>query len=364
MLRIVPRPRPRAGLAVLSMSLFLAVGCGGDSPRSSADRPVVVPDLKLTPAPSSDAEPVSRLAMILPQGNSIETNIWEQSARRTAGNFQTSFEALRPVGATSEQGQVALIDQAIRNGASALIIVPEDPQTLGPALTEARAQGIPSVSILRPIPVEGEPIPVILRSPAAEVAEDLVRAVQEDAQTVGYPAEGPALLLLNEQAVDADERAEALTKAAESAGMNLFGGQPARFDGRYEQALSIIQEARQQEPKLAIVLVIDDTGFRAATSLREKLDPDERYVMAGYVGDRRNMNMVAAAFASAAAEYNDIDIGILAAKTAMRLHRGDPIPAEISIKPKFQRALGPPSRSGLSLLTLDPATVAQRPASP
>lgn len=288
--------------------------------------------------------------MILPKATSLSINVWEQSARRSAGQSQATFEVYRPSASVliEQGGQADLIRQVVRAGALALIVVPENPEELGPALLEARKQGVPAISILEPIRVDDdEPIPVLARSPASEYADQLVEAALEDALIVGYTSEDPVLLLSNVLGVDAEERTEALVNAVEAAGLSLFGGEPTRFRNNPETAFKRIQDAKEQAPRLAIVLVTEDVGFQQAISLREQIEPSDRYVMAGYIGDRRNMNMVRTSFASAAAEYSDIEIGAMAAKTALQLHRGEELPAEILIKPRVQRAPNPPSRGNL-----------------
>jgi len=240
-----------------------------------------------------------------------------------------------------------LIRRAVRTGATALIIVPEDPDEVAPAVLEAREKGVPSLAIVDPLPVgdEVEPVPTVVRPSYVPSAHGLVEALVEDAPLIGRSPEGPALVIYKPGEQEVDLRLEALRIALDEAGISLLGGEPMAMPGRVSDTTERIEELVGENPGLPMVLCVDDRTFRAAISARHNLRPDERFVVAGYAGEQALLDTIDKALASAAAYCDDVVLGYYALRNAIALSQDESVPERIEVPLPVKRSNKPPNPS-------------------
>src|SRR5262249_48872059 len=338
------------GLALFALAI---AGCD-----QSAIGPAPLPAYG-TPTPTAVAPKATRVWLIMPRDEALEHGTWEKYAREEASAARALLEVKRPQSDGPPTGQADLVRGAAEGGASALIIVAEDPKSLAPALVEARAQGMPIVLLERDVPVEGKPFPLVLAPPFLESAKQSVEAALEDATSAGFPREGPAIILANNGGdTQTPERIEALQQALKEAGVRLlkvvrFGtilGQPTTTDAR--QAIEPVLAAN---PKLAMILATDDEALNGTVTLRDErfsaamqkgyggeearraFANKGQWVVAGYASATRNFNLARFHMCSAISDRNLIGMARQALQLALRQARGETVPGRTVVETKLYR---------------------------
>jgi ABC-type sugar transport system substrate-binding protein len=303
-----------------------------------------------------------QIDLILPATTDPSQTAWERAARRQAAAENALFEA-RVASLSGEATQAHLVRQAVASGSDAILIVPGAAERgdLDQAIQEARAAQIPVLSVLEPLRAGDAILPVVSRGDYLPLARQVVQAVVDDCKTIGRPATGPALVLVNETATDHRARTDALLTALTEAGVEVLDGVPRTFVVAFEDAKKLIAQARETRPDLPMVFATDDTGFRAATSARNDLEPADRFVVAGFGSDQANTEVVSRSYGSALAYGPEGAIGKVAVEQILAALRAGSPPADIVVPHRFLRAPGPPSLESVTKdQTLDPAAKPER----
>jgi ABC-type sugar transport system substrate-binding protein len=250
--------------------------------------------------------------------------------------------ALVDIVRTTPGSQAATLRDVVSRSPSVVVLAPDttDP-ALPSAVAEAKAAGVPILLIGRELPGVDESTPLVAATPPAEAARKIVEAAAADAQRDGFPASGPAVLLVNGPFDDPSrDRLEALRKAATDAGLTLLPD--LRFEGFITEARAVLEPFHAEHPDLAIVLTEEDQALRAAVNYRHTLPRDRpRFLAAGFgiVDDIRkqmDFNLMAAA-----ALRSPEKVGIRAFQAALAAARGEPVEPRILLADDLLRASGP-----------------------
>ncbi len=331
MSRVIAHRLPPDGGWLLALGLLcVCVGCESKAPGS-------LPRARLDAPPSAPppAE-VPTFCLIVPKATMMEAVVWEQTLRHDAAREGVLSEVIQ-----SESGQQPeAIRDAVQRGVSALIIRPDDGPEVASALAEARDQGVPIVLLNHTSPVEGKPLPLVAFTPVQDSARSLVAAAVEEAKAVGYPAEGPAILLVNGPYDEAGrERVAALRQAIKEANVTLL--REVVFEGFQQAARDALEPVLKEHPETAMVIADEDQGSRMAALLHhERIDDPKRFVVAGYCTSRETVMM---------AEFNltagvvDRNLGTLAHKAfevARSLVKGETVPEFTEVPTPILRAKG------------------------
>ncbi|WZO98898.1 sugar ABC transporter substrate-binding protein [Isosphaeraceae bacterium EP7] len=258
------------GLAFLSL---LTWGLSGCDPAPPPDSP------ETAGAPAVARRPARQVALVLPGPRRLSTQLTEQFMRQETGKRGLLFRSFQPEPEAPPSAQAASIRQAMEGRPSVLMVIPERAPEVAEALEEARLKKVPV--LLLDVPLGAElPYPIVRNSDYTGDARKLLAAAMEDAQTQGFPAQGPAVIVRSADDLDrASERAEALRLAAQGAGLTLLD------DVRYVPSAGSqakILEALAAHPEIALVLVEDDLGLEGGANARLALKPAGKFIIAGF----------------------------------------------------------------------------------
>ncbi|WP_169975215.1 substrate-binding domain-containing protein [Tautonia rosea] len=281
-----------------------------------------------------------RITFLLPNQPKTQPLIWKEAAQLDASK-QNGIFTVRTAG--DGESMAEFVRRVSQEGTSAMVVVVDDAETLGPAIAEARSRGIQVVTILDQVTADGDPVPVIVRGDYGIAAETLVEAAATDATALGKSSEGPALVVYTEDFPEADRRAQALFDALSEAGIETIGAGPQAVSGGQYDVGNMVLETLKERPELAMVLTGDDTSFLGSTIERSELPKGTGVSVAGFLVDPQSFDIVQGSFASAAAFADDRVLGILAYRNAMSLAKGETVPDRIVAPMPVRRAPGPPA---------------------
>jgi ABC-type sugar transport system substrate-binding protein len=326
--------------ACVSLSLIIVV-CGCDQPPSG---PVTTVAFDQAIGPSGAAK-ATQIVFILPAERTDELAVWEQVGRMEAGLARAIFEARRPQPGDPPARQAELVREAAQRGASALIVVAENPEAIAPALAEVRDQGVPIVLLDRPVAVPGQPLTLVTRPPVDAPARALVAAAVEAAKAEGFPPDGPALILSSSRSDEnVQARVSAFKSALADAGVTLVDS--ARYGMGVANPLAAesretILKSLTERPGIAIILSADELGIRGATLAREVLGPGAKFVLAGFTANAKILDLVAKRETAALVDLNQVGIARQAVQTALKKVSGETVPERVEVAFETHRASGP-----------------------
>jgi ABC-type sugar transport system substrate-binding protein len=303
--------------------------------------------VKAAVSPVTVAPRAKWVALIFPRESSEEMAVWEAQARLEVALGEALTEVKRPLLNDPPGRQLDLIREAAQAKPLAMVVVAEDPKAAGPVLAQVRDQGTPVVLLERDVPVEGKRLPLVAYPPPSENVDQMIQAAVEEAKYLKLPPHAPAVILANSQR-DALARARvaALTAALEKAGVPLLATLPftsTNDNHALDRPQQVLMETLAARPEIAIVLAEDDQGLNAAVLARKAMKAEDRFVIAGFAEDSKNLNLVSVREAAAVVDRNTLGIARLAVKTALRLARGETLPDRILVENKIRRASGPPN---------------------
>ena len=322
--------------AALMALVVVSSGCGQD-PFSPPSRPKSTPSTESTWAPKA-----TYLVLVTPEVPSDEVEAWTFRAQREANGRQAIFRVMGPSPDQPSSKQPDVVRKAVADGATALIVVPGDSPGLGKALAEAEAKGVPVVLLARSIaaPAGSKPFSVVEHGDFDDSARKIVATTLEDARKVGRPADGTALVTVD-QATDASStrRVAALKSAAEAAGFRKVVMVP--FDRSKDDApKTAILEAVKANPDVSVVLADDSESTMWAAEARMALQANPTFFVGGYMDYGASKNYTPPTKESCYVDGKFADLGALAVKTALGRLRGEPAEEHVVMSTKFIRGQG------------------------
>src|SRR5262245_25567219 len=184
----------RSSRITIAIAALVAGGCGDGSTNG---RPSSVPVPSTPPTIQASARP--HVMLILPTTNATDAEILRETIERLAAGGETPFvyrEGFTRDGQPPQQ-QAEVVAESLKRKVQAMIVAPGDPASIGPALAEARDQGIAVVTIGPELAVDGKRLPRIDLSPAEPPARRVVEQLLKDAGASGAAGgSAPAAILL------------------------------------------------------------------------------------------------------------------------------------------------------------------------
>lgn len=342
MRRSRPKMTTALGPAALLLSA-LAVGCD-----TNPVLPPPPPELAALADPKS-LTPVSSVAMILAPGTSVDRESWVRSARREAGQAKVLFSATRPALSDPADRQAVLIRAAARNGVSALLVEPVDAPGVAKALNDVRDAGTPVVLIGRRVASRdpARPFPLLVFEPFDGPARTLVGAVRAQNQGAGLPDDGHALIAFR---AGSDPDAEAMAHRLEAA-LREGGVRDVAIvrlgegdDQGKGQAQALLKARIEAEPKVTMVLAIENGVVNAALDAHDALRATREFSVAGTLSSDLGVSDALLSACAGLVIRDHHEFGRRAFQRALAVARGETVSATEEVPTPFQgRAAGIPA---------------------
>jgi ABC-type sugar transport system substrate-binding protein len=334
----IPDPKVRGGLAALLIVVAPLVmgGCGDGNPFV----PPPPAELSALADPKSAPSATPSISLILGPESSTQRDEWVQAARLEAAKSRVYFTVLRQLPTDSSKRQADLIRAALRS--DVVIVEPVDDPAVGEAIREVRGKGQKVLLAGRGVPIPGQegPIPAVAFAPFEESARRLVAAAFKEAKESGLPADGHVLILIKE-GTGAEPLVGPIEAAAKAAGgreVVIF-----RFKGDYTEGLKMIQERIKADPKITILLTVDQEGLTGAVAAIEALKETRSFSLAAVASLDQSL---AESFYTQCAGLVNRNLGLFgrdAVQQALRLARGEKVPDLVEIPLSFESLRGRPA---------------------
>jgi ABC-type sugar transport system substrate-binding protein len=323
------QPRLVSLFLLLLLPLFLPLalsGCDASRPAASSSG---------APAGSPLPTPAKAILLILPS-NAIEIDVWSQAARFEAALQKVVVEVETPPAGSQPQALLAALERDL----SAIVIVPEDPQALAPALKQAQQAALPVVQLLRAIEPPSEHTPLVQYPDGLDAAAKLVQAAKEDALGAGFPPNAAVAILHHDQLdLVGLPLLDHLKAALEKAGIPLTTVK--NFSGYQQAAADATRELLKSHPDLAILLADDEQGLKGAVSVRAEIERTQRrFVIAGFSADRDSALVAERGSAAGVVNLNIQQPIQLAIRMAVILADGGKVQPVSTVEFPFTRSSG------------------------
>ncbi|MDR3632197.1 MAG: sugar ABC transporter substrate-binding protein [Isosphaeraceae bacterium] len=310
---------------VCGVALWLITGC--DSTTFVPPPPSVLPALK--PATSAST---SQIELVLSDAQREDQQLWSSNAPALAGKKQTFLQvsAVDPPDPPSREAE--LIRAAIARRPSALIVHAADSREVAEALHEARIARIPLVLLERSVPDPGSesPVTVVTYPPFGPSAAELVAASRAAVMEKKLRGDGVAVILVNAAIGSrAPERTAALQAAIAETGLTL--SEIIVLDGDVKRAVTALAEKLTANPKITMVFAEDDHGMSCATYVARDVLRDRPFTLAGYANLSAFGSFLVVARSAAVANRNEDGFIATAVDAALKLARGESVPARIEV---------------------------------
>ncbi len=311
-----------------SVGMLLAAGCGGPASAptgagatAGGPPPAKRPHLMLI-LPTTDGDDVSILREVL------------QDPENGAGRDYIYREGIVRSGMPPAQ-QAEVIEESLKKGASALLVVAADPKAVAPALEEARDRKIPVVVIGREIPVEGKPLPLVTFAPAEEPASRILAQLgSRDGEPSGSDA--PAVVLTDSAGGwRMQDLVGALKRAAEAA--SRPAPRVVRFEKRVAVASDALATTLEADPAIHLVLFEDRLGAEAAAQVADlpAIGRGRDLRLGGFVADRDPRIHDALAKGAVVMNRKVDEAARQAARMALKMLKEEPVPDRVAIEPEL-----------------------------
>ena len=340
------RTRRNSSAVVVGALAALVIGLGGcDGKPSTRSDNVVIDASAESSAKAADASNSKIVTMIMPfGGRNVEMIIWQQAAVEEMGKFVGQTNAIldvRALGADDQpEKQADLVRDAVKRGASALIVVASDPKSIAPALIEARDKGVQVLLLSRPVPIDGnKPFPLVRYPGFDDLAKKMVETGRLVARDREIADNAPAMILLHEPKDDhTDLRIAAFKKALKDAKIPLVAVES--FEEYPAKAARAIERVMKKYPDLGYILADEDQGVEATTAARALYNPEKPPIVLGFVWSQKQVALLRSGDVTALVNRKVQGGAARAVKAAVALCRGEPLP-ELAMQPSLELANDP-----------------------
>jgi ABC-type sugar transport system substrate-binding protein len=263
---------------IVGLTLLFVAGCGGESAGPARPRS--------TPG-ATTASKLPHVMLILPTTSGEDLSIMRQVLQDPASGAGRDYiyrEGIVRQGMPAAQ-QAEVIREAMDKKVSALLVVAADPDSVAPALLEARERGLPVVVVGHEVPADGEPFPTLTFASPEEPARRVLAALSKR-DTEPPPTEMKAAIV--EDSIEewqTQDLAHALEVAAAEAGVPIARVIP--YENRVVAAREAILKALAEDPSIVLILFQDRAGAEAAALVAAEPGPgrDRGIRVGGFVPD-------------------------------------------------------------------------------
>lgn len=317
-------------------------------------------------ASTSGAMPVraKEIALVLPAEENSDLTLYDIVARNEAGQLKVVYHPLKPPAGSPPGKQAELIKQAVAEGASALIVVPDATKETADALAGLDPKKTPVILLGRsPSGTASASMPHIGFSKFDESARALVAAVQGGEKTLGIKPDSPAVLVtITPPDESSAERDAALIAAMKAANIPL--ADTVKLGSDPTEGSKVLAEAIKGRPELGALICDDEPTVTAANAIRRDY-PNRKFVVAGYFAGRNNAPVLLQGNVAALAERSVEMLVRRAVRLALDRAEGKDVPptttVEITLRPGSVTSSG-----GATIQTTSPRSLpdAKKTSSP
>jgi ABC-type sugar transport system substrate-binding protein len=335
-------------LRLFSVALLTGVafaGCDTDSYAPPA------PGRSKTSSASSGAMPVraKEIAMILPPGDNADLLLYDLVARNEAGFQKVVFRSLKPAPGAPPSKQGELIKQAAAEGASALIVVPDETKETADAIAALDPTKTPLLLLGRTTTGAVPPgATVVAFEPFGPSAKKMVDAIAEDLKKQASPADAAVALVVRSPADESSsQRDAALTEALKAAKLPVGVTIPVGLD--LSETTKAVEAALTAHPEVWAVISDDEAGIQAGNTARRAAG-GRKYLTAGYYSGH-NTQSLTSGNVSAIAQRSLEALLRRVVKLAVDRGNGRDVPAKVLVPIEFRRGnlpLAPPADTAIS----------------
>lgn len=303
-------------------------GCDTDSiapPPPGKSRPSSI-------SPGAMPARAKEIALILPADGNTDLLIYDQAARTEAGFLATKivFRTLKPAAGDPPAKQGELIRQAVAEGASALVVVPDATKETADALAALDPKKVPVVLLGRtPTGEAPASATVVAFEPFAASARKLVDSAVADSKKIGAAAGAPVifatLAVADENSAGRDA---ALADALKAAKVPIAATVPVPAEPT--EAQKVVEAAMAAHPTAFGVIADDEAGVQAAIGARQAMG-SRKYLIAGYFAGRNNLVTLMTGPVSALAERSAENLVRRAVRTALERAQGKEVGAKVLV---------------------------------
>ncbi len=315
----------------LVLSLAGLSGCGQDP---------FGPPTRVRPATSAETTEKAKSIYFITAGIPVgEVEEWAREAQVEANVNHIIFRITGPGPNDPPSAQADVIRRSIGEDISGLIVVPAEGPEVGKALAEAQAKGIEVVLIGQAVaaPEGAKPFPVVDFAPLEPSAARIVSTVIADLKAAGRSAEGP-VLILSEQQGDrtSKKRLEAMKAAVTAAGFTRIVELTLNSTAPVEAKKQLL-DAVNALPDLAMILTLDAETLRLAGQIRQITNRKPDYFIGGYIDFAVTRTPGTFTLISCYAQGRYTQLANLAVKAILSRFKGDPEPMRLTLEPLFHR---------------------------
>jgi len=291
----------------------------------------------------------------MPETRSLLMDSYEQDALLFAGHEHAMLQIERPEQGAPSSRQVELIEKAVADGSTAIIVLPQDPKTVGPALEAARERGISVVVLDLPVKAAGEPFTLVTQPPIAESARPMIDAVLAGVKKAKLSPQGPAVLVVNRDSAEtvAEARTEGMRKALHDAGISdvsvvQYVQHSAANEAEHAASNEEFYRAMlDRTPRPSMVFAMDDAGIMALSQAK-RADIEHNLkapILGGLASKKIGLELNGSNLMASVVDMRTRPLLEQAILTAIKLFRGESIESPIRvarpvrIKPDLREAL-------------------------
>ena len=331
----MPRSFPRQLPAYVSLLVCAALqGCDNDAfaPPTRGGK---------TSENASTTQPTRAklIAFIFPAEESDDLQVIENYARLEVGRLRSTYQVYHASKGDSSSTQAELIKRAIKDGASAIVLIADKLPETGEAISAVDQKKTPVVLLGRmPVSLKAGSSTLITWPNFAPSARQIVTATVEDVKKAGFPDDAPVLLLTNDPSDESSlARDAALTEAIKTTAHPIATKVPMVEDSVSSDAL---KNALKAHPKVCAVITDDGLGAAIATTIRQELKGAGIYVLSGYSQTSNTLKLVSMNQAAMIVDRNLEGAVRKAIDAAIERSEGKSVPDRIEVELISRRASG------------------------
>lgn len=288
---------------------------------------------------------VPTVGLVIPDGQDLDANTWEQSFRIRAADRRVFVEVVR----TPEGKQAEDLPALAARGVAVAVIVPDrTDEGLAPAIQSLIDRQVPVILLDRGVEGLNPAPPVVRYSPVEDDARALVAAAVEDARRAGFADDAEAVVVTNGP-FDAAGRARLAALEEALAQTSLTALPTVRFEGYIEAARQALEPVIKEHPNLAVILAEEEQGATALVDGRNVLygeQPDRKPYVIAAMGHSISLRRMAETNQFAALAIRDPDrLARRAFDMATAIARGESANFDPVVKTEIIRATDVPDRS-------------------